>query len=403
MNIAFGHEIFLPESNGIVTATFDQAKHLIELGHNVYFFVPENKELTEDIIDGIHIIQVRAPKGFLYRGMRTIRKRDKTIYNGFKDNNIDIVVGLSPWKMGLACNYSAEKLNIPAVGIHHTLIDNPEYIQYVAPSKHIQKLFSKWAWPLILKPYYKKTWVITAPAHGTCQQIKDHLPNADVRYISNGTDIEKFSKPKSADISDKIPNEWIGKNTLIYVGRLGLEKAIDKTITAFKIAADSNPNLKLIIVGSGPFESKMKEIIKRDKLHDKILLTGMIQNDDIINSKVLSQCAAFVTASVSENQSMTVIEALCSNLPVICANVPNMSDLVDDTKGWLFEPNNPEDMARCMLEATSNVELRDKKAVNAGNSKVNYEGMKITKEFVNLYEEMIEKKKSGFTAKDIKL
>ena len=51
MNIAFGHEIFLPESNGIVTATFDQAKHLIELGHNVYFFVPESKELTEEYLN----------------------------------------------------------------------------------------------------------------------------------------------------------------------------------------------------------------------------------------------------------------------------------------------------------------------------------------------------------------
>ena len=42
MNIAFGFDIFYPEKNGIITTTVELARNLIEFGHKVYFFVPDN-------------------------------------------------------------------------------------------------------------------------------------------------------------------------------------------------------------------------------------------------------------------------------------------------------------------------------------------------------------------------
>ena len=54
MRIAFGIEIFYPETNGVITATINLANNLIKLGHEVYFFVTKNKGFDEDLIeDGI--------------------------------------------------------------------------------------------------------------------------------------------------------------------------------------------------------------------------------------------------------------------------------------------------------------------------------------------------------------
>ena len=63
MNIAFGFEIFYPEKNGIITATIDLAKALINKGHNVYFFIPDNGVIEGDTIEyGIKVCKLKGEK-----------------------------------------------------------------------------------------------------------------------------------------------------------------------------------------------------------------------------------------------------------------------------------------------------------------------------------------------------
>ena len=47
MRIAFGFDIFYPESNGVITTTINLANNLIEMGHEVYFFVPADRGFRE--------------------------------------------------------------------------------------------------------------------------------------------------------------------------------------------------------------------------------------------------------------------------------------------------------------------------------------------------------------------
>ena len=50
MKIGFVVEIFYPERNGVVTTTINLARNLIDLGHEVWFFVPENTGFTNDYL-----------------------------------------------------------------------------------------------------------------------------------------------------------------------------------------------------------------------------------------------------------------------------------------------------------------------------------------------------------------
>ena len=60
MRIAFGFDIFYPETNGVITATINLANNLIDMGHEVYFFVPKDKKFKDDVIEkGIHIIHIK--------------------------------------------------------------------------------------------------------------------------------------------------------------------------------------------------------------------------------------------------------------------------------------------------------------------------------------------------------
>ena len=398
MRIAFGFDIFYPETNGVITTTINLARNLIDMGHEVWFFVPYSSKFKDNVIEnGIHIVHIRALPSYIYKGMRMIPTYGRFLAPILRKHRIDIVHNTTPWLMGMSLNHAARKLHIPTVGTHHTLIDDPIYIQYALKSMKLSKAATKAIWTVVFNPFYKLTWVATAPSKKTCRQIQAKYPSLDVRYISNGIDTSRFSKDqKELPLPHQIPPEWVGPRTLIYVGRLGYEKAIDVTFNAFALCLKNNPDAKLICIGRGPAEERLQNMITKLKMQDNVLMTGLIPNGEIIGSKILSKVCAFVTASLSENQAITVIEALCSGAPVICADVPNMTAIVASDQGWYFKGGDEEDLARQMDRALNNKAERDAKRDAALRSLPLFDGREVAKQFEALYKEMLQKRDEGF-------
>lgn len=398
MRIAFGFDIFYPETNGVITTTINLANNLIAMGHRVWFFVPKDKAFTDNTIEnGIHIVHVPAIPAWIYKGIKLLPIAGWYLLPYLLRYHIDIVHNTSPWLMGMALNHAARRLHIPTIATHHTLIDNPIYIKYALKSKKLAYAAQDAIWSVVFGPFYKLTWMATAPNRHTCAQIRDRIPGMDVRYVSNGIDISRFDESKPAlPLPEQINEEWLGKRTLLYVGRLGFEKAIDVAIKAFAICLRKNPDAHFIIVGQGPAEKALLKLEEELELKDHIHMTGMIANDQLLGSRLLSKVAAFVTASLSENQAMTVIEALCSGAPVIAADVDNMKTLFTDEQGWFFEGGNEEDLAAKMDYVINHPEERDRKAAAAKTSLSHFDGKTVAKQFENLYKELIEMKKAGF-------
>lgn len=398
MHIAFGFDIFYPETNGVITSTINLARNLIDLGHKVWFFVPDNKGFQEDVIEnGIQIVRIKSMPSGIYKGMKIIPVFGWYLCPYLKKYKIDIVHNTSPWLMGMSLNHAARRLHIPSIATHHTLIDNPIYIKYALKSETLSYAAQDAIWKVVFNPFYKLTWIATAPNKATCRQVADKFPGLDVRYISNGIDIARFDDNRPIlPLPEAISEKWLGPNTLLYVGRLGYEKAIDVTFDAFSICLKHNPNAKLIIVGRGPAEEMLRRQIKKLGIEDSVLMTGLIPNDQIIGSRLLKKVAAFVTASLSENQAITVIEALCSGAPVICANVENMTTLVHPDQGWYFRGGDVYDLASKMEEAINNTELQKQKAINASKSRILFDGKEVAKEFLKTYQDLLSMKAAGF-------
>lgn len=397
MKIGFVLEIFYPERNGIVTTTINLARNLIDKGHECWFFVPENKGFTEPVIEnGIHIYYVKGIPVPLYKGMKMVTESYQSLTEALKTIGIDILHGCTPGFMGRYMNHVANMCDIPIVATHHTLIDEPQYIKYVVKTDLFVGPASKIVWNEIYRPYFKRVWTATAPAEHTCQSLREHFPENDIRFISNGIEMAKFDKSAGRlPLPKEIPSEWVGRKTLVYVGRLGFEKSIDVVFKAFPKVLERVPDAKLICIGGGPAESMLKDLVAQERMENSILMTGLIPNEEIIGSGVLEDCCAFVTASTTENQAMTVIEALCSGLPSICADVPNMTAIVGNDMGWFFEGGNVEALSDKMTEALTDG-TRDEKAVKAYSSRDRFDGRNVADSFIALYKEILEKKASGW-------
>ena len=402
MRIAFGFDIFYPETNGVITTTINLANNLVDMGHEVYFFVPYDKKFTDNIIENnIHIIHVKAISTPIYKGIKVLPVQSWYLMKYFEQYNFDVIHCTSPWLICQAMNHCARRMHIPVLATHHTLIDNPIYIKYALKSEKLANIAQKPIWPIVFEPFFRLVWMATAPNKETCQNIRTHIPDLDVRYVSNGIDIERFRKTPSGAPLKEIPSDFITDKTFIYVGRLGYEKAIDITIKGFAKALKKDPELKLIIIGRGPADDDLKELVSHLEISDRnILFTGIIDNHRLIDSGILKQALAFVTASLSENQAITVIEALCSGCPVICADVFNMTTMVDEKSGWYFEGGNTDDLAEKMLYVSTHRNERDEKGIHALTSIDRYDGKKIAKQFESLYLELIDKKNEGFYVVD---
>lgn len=398
MKIAFGFDIFYPETNGVITATINLANNLIEMGHEVYFFVPADKGFNQKTIEkNIHIIRIKNIPAWIYKGLKIFPIYGWYLQNYFWKYRFDIVHNTSPWMMGQALNHAARRFHVPSIATHHTLIDNPIYIKYALKSEKLANAATDAIWTVVFKPFYRLTWMATAPNRHTCDQVKGKYPNLDVRYVSNGIDISRFAHEKDlCPVPSCIPKSFLGDRTLLFIGRLGYEKAIDVTIEAFAIIRQKNPDAKLIVVGRGPAEEDLKGLVIRRNVEDSVLFTGLIPNDELIGSRLLNKVAAFVTASLSENQAMTVIEALCAGAPVICADVDNMTELVSPEQGWYFKGGSISDLAEKMDYVINHPEEARQKGLEAKKSRELFDGKAVAKEFEKLYMELLQRKKDGF-------
>ena len=398
MHIAFGFDIFYPETNGVITTTINLANNLIKMGHKVWFFVPKEKAFTADVIEnGIRIVHVKSVPAWIYKGIKLLPIYGAYLMPYLIKYKIDVVHNTSPWLMGMALNHAARRLHIPTLATHHTLIDNPIYIKYALKSQKLADAAQDAIWSVVFRPFFRLTWMATAPNKKTCEHVMSKIPGLDVRYISNGIDISRFqNKGKEKPIPAAIAPAWLGRRTLIYVGRLGFEKAIDVAIEAFSICLKKNPDAHFIVIGQGPAHDALVKLSESLELEGHLHMTGLIPNDEIIGSGVLTKTAAFVTASLSENQAMTVIEALCSGTPVIAADIDNMKALFSEKEGWFFEGGSAESLAECMDHVLNHPEERDEKARNAGALISHFDGKEVAKQFEDIYKELLEMKKAGF-------
>ena len=116
------------------------------------------------------------------------------------------------------------------------------------------------------------------------------------------------------------------------------------------------PKVKLLIIGDGPDLDEYKEYVENNKLKNNVLFAGKVPWEDIPKYYLLSD--VFVTASTSETQGLTVIEAMAASLPVVCINDESFNNtVIDNLNGLIF--NNEQEYIENIIKL-----YKDKKLLN---------------------------------------
>jgi glycosyltransferase involved in cell wall biosynthesis len=187
-----------------------------------------------------------------------------------------------------------------------------------------------------------------------------HISPSKLVVLANPLDVEAI---RSTLASTTLPNPWPagGWPNLISVGRLAPEKGLDLLIQALVDVRPLYPNLLLSILGTGPEESRLRQMVTRLKLEENIHFAGFQASP----AKWFASSDLFVLPSRYEGMPNALLEAAAAGLPLVATPCcQGVLDLLKDAPGtWVAGEIASQALADAILKALSALELPCRESV----------------------------------------
>ncbi len=368
MRIGIFTETYTPYISGLVTSEVMLKKALEKLGHEVYVVTANLESFHYEYDKEEKVLRIPGIPTGIYDSRLTAVYPIKAV-NKIKSWNLDIIHSQTEFAIGTFARLLAFQFNIPLVHTYHTMYE--DYVHYITKG-YFDKSSKKIVEYLTLFYCDKTASELIVPTKKTYDLFKQkYQVDRNIHIIPTGIELDRFyvenidmSKLKS--IQNKLglkKDDFIA----IFIGRLAQEKNIGYLLDVIRDLLPKCPKLKLLMVGDGPDYEKYQELIKEYGIEDHVVMTGKVAWEDVPYYYHLSNI--FLTASTTETQGLTVIEAMASSVPPICIDDESFRNVVvDDLSGRIFKTkreckkiilklyNNPEEVQRLSNQARINVE-----------------------------------------------
>ncbi len=337
MRIAIFSETYLPQINGVATHVKILAEGLQILGHEVLIVTADASSRKNYIEKGVlRCPAITTKKIYNYSLSSPLSHQRLSIIKKFKP---DIIHIHNEFGIGLSGAFIARTLKIPYVYTLHTMYD--DYIHYIAkkPFVPIVRDVSH----VYFKMLAKKATAITGPSKKVDDFLKQCGVDKPVFVISNSAELDIFAPDKidrektmkfraENGIEDK---DFVG----CFCGRLGKEKGIDTLFKYWKDTISESDNIKLVIFGDGPERACLENLAKEYQIDKMIIFTGKIPHHELPH--YYYACDFYITASLSEMHSISMLEAMASGLPVLyIKDESNQGQISDGENGFIYSDAN---------------------------------------------------------------
>lgn len=178
------------------------------------------------------------------------------------------------------------------------------------------------------------------------------------------------------------------KYDLVFSGRLAKNKGIDLLLGAIKILKSQIQNIKLIIIGTGPLENKIKKYIKKNNLENNIEFSGWVSTTNDV-ARIYNQSEIMVMPSYNEGGPRVCLEAMACKVPVITSKVGIMLDIIQDKENGLFIDWKPQDIADKIKLLLNDKELKEKIAKNGYEAIQQFERKKAIEKYAQTYKNLL--------------
>lgn len=387
MKIAIFCEYYIPFVSGVVSHIQTLRHGLEAAGHEVLIVTLDPKARHHYVKDNVlycPAIPLKKVYGYgVANPLNLVRLRF------IRNFNPDVIHLHTEFTMGLFALYCGKKLKKPVVYTLHTMYD--DYVFYVFP-KNMERMAKPIAHAYIRKVASGATEVI-----GPSLKVVNYLHNCGVtRHINivpNTVDLSEFIStnvsPKTiAKVKEKLSIKE-DDICLVFVGRLGKEKSIDVLIDYFASEFKDNSRFKLFVIGDGPEKDSLSEQVHRLNMDKQVFLLGRVDHSEI--PRYFHACNLFATASLTEMNSISLLEATASGLYAVHRlDIYNRDQIHSGVNGEVFTTVQQfGDIVRQYAALSPAEKLQRKADVTAYACR--YGEKEFTESILNVYERAIDR------------
>ncbi len=327
MNIAIVTDTYFPDINGVTSSIFTLAESLRVRGHNVYVFtVSEPKEILRQVKADPCVYRFPSVPLFFLKPHRAVLPFSVRLIRMMRKLKIDIIHTQSEFFMGFVGLYVGYSMHIPIIHTYHTMLE--DYTHYIAGGKL--------ATPKMARKFSEAFCNLTNSVIVPTQKVENSLISYDVKrpiyVIPTGINLEPFRSNRYSDAEILKLKQKLGidpKHRLILcLGRVAREKSIDIVISNLSQLVDRMPDIRLLIVGTGPAMDELQELSEKLGVSKYVYFAGPAPYSEIAKYYRLGDL--FMSCSVTETQGLTYYEAMASGLPVVARFDDSISSLLID-------------------------------------------------------------------------
>ena len=373
MRIGIFTDSYTPFINGVTTSVLMLKKGLEKKGHTVYVVTVNNENMKYKLDERGKVLRLPGVPIGIYDYRLTGIYPLKAI-NIIKKWNLDVIHCQTEFGVGTFARIIAKQLSIPLVHTYHTMYE--DYIHYITKG-YFNRTGKKIVEYLTLFYCDKTATELVVPTKKAYELFKEkYKVDRNVYIVPTGIEVEKFylENNKGLNIIKKRESLGIKRDdfVILFVGRIGSEKNVELLLTSMRYIVNNCPKAKLLIVGDGPDLPKYKTFVKKQGLEENIIFTGKVPWETIAEYYLISD--VFTTASKTETQGLTVIEAMAASLPVVCINDDSFTNtVIDNLNGKIFKNkreykkaiielyNNPKELKRLSKQARVSADMHSSK------------------------------------------
>ena len=353
MKILIISKYFKPYEGGIETVVYENARYLVEKGHEVTVIASEHEKglKKEETIEGIKV--VRVPTWFNLSASPInpgvffeVLRRDFDIVhlhapNPFNNTlaSIALVLKRKPW----------------VVTYHSDIVGRKGLF--------LGSLF--WLYKNLIQKYLvlglAKQVMPTSPQYVKISDTLHFIPKRKITIIPNGVDLSKFKMKKTKRKS----------NEVFYVGRLIYYKGLDVLIKAMKKVVEEIPDAHLSIGGSGELKKELQKLTEELGLKKSVSFLGKVSNKEM--EERFNKSTVFVLPSVHKSEAfgIVILEAMASGCPVITTDISG-TVYAAGKAGLVVKNKDVDTLAKAIIKVLKSKKLQEK---------MSKEGLKHVKKF----------------------
>ncbi len=373
MKICFISEYFpksekLEVRGGAEASAYKEAFHLAK-NHEITVLTSLEEDMHPQYeINNIKVKGCGSKRSYVQSG--SFQKRLSFMYHAYQEGcklDLDLVVGYNwithwvAWKIG-------RKLNIPvAVRYHDVWIG--EWIKNVGLAGFTGEILERYN-------LSRDIDLIVAVSAYTKNKLAKFFPEEKIVVVPNIVD---FPPVKS---------EKYSHTTISCVSRLVEYKRVEDLIKALFFLKQENMKLQCKIIGTGPQENLLREMVDKYELQSQVEFCGFMEKHaDVL--KVINSSHLLCLPSKVEGFGLVIVEAMGCGVPFIASNIDPLREASGKKGGMFFKVQDPWDLAEKIKMILDNPDIYDKLKNEGKTQYLKYQGEKLAGELENYYSKLI--------------